>query len=107
MTYILLFLRACVAKNELPPSTTWQFAAATSSSVIRRHIYLYHGEEYYDRCKAAGIPIKIKNLEDRAAPVEMDMDMEDERETFTKELFLAYLLSWIIHDDQVSCEPLS
>lgn len=34
----------------------------------------------------------------------MDMDVDDERETFMKELFLAYLLSWIIHDDQVTPE---
>lgn len=77
----------------------------TSSSVLRTHILRHHGEEYYDLCKAMNIPIKIKELETRpghVAAFEVEVDINDKREPFTKELFLAYLLSWIIHDDQVS-----
>lgn len=99
------FLRDIANRGIDPPTTQWKYSAKTATSALRTHIMRYHGEEYYDRCTKLGIPIRIKDLQtgaDSQVRMAADEDTDDDREPkFTEAKFLSYLISWIVHDDQV------
>jgi hypothetical protein len=79
------------------------FGHSTSTSVLRRHLYANHIEQWVTICDELKIPIMAKCAEEPVRQFRKDPapSAESERPTYSKEAFVDAIVDFVIGDDQV------
>ena len=80
------------------------FGRSTSVSILRKHLYKNHIEQWVTTCDDLKIPITAKSAEEpvrifRKEPV--PTSLQAERPTYSKEAFIDAIVDFIVGDDQV------
>ena len=95
------------AHNADPSHSIITFSANTSTSILRRHLYSDHIEEWVNACDLLKIPITaapaveaVRNFRDEPAPT----PLESERPEYSKEAFIDAIVDFVVGDDQVCSE---
>lgn len=92
------------------------YSKNTGTTILRRHLYSTHTEEWITACKTLNISIKSAaalrvvsewedvdtDEEDSTSDHEVNPNADSEAwKPFTKEAFVDALIAWIVSDDQV------
>jgi hypothetical protein len=88
--------------NPTLPKWNYEYKPNQGYSGLRRHIERFRQDEYLKACQENRWRIMLPNwLKEKKAAEAVTQDSQAARTAFSLELFLQYLINWIVADDQV------
>jgi hypothetical protein len=91
-------------KESDPDNKVSTFKHSTSVSILRKHLYKNHIEQWVTTCDKLKIPITAKSAEEPVRIFRKEPApslLESERPTYSKEAFVNAIVDFIVGDDQV------